>query len=72
MKELVAPRAKTYAYLMDDDSEKKKAEGTKKYVIQRRLTTTIVCLMIKPYYNHNKDLKVIVTKHILKKSIRLR
>ena len=37
MKELVAPRAKTYAYLMDDDSEKKKAKGTKKCVIKRRL-----------------------------------
>ena len=30
--------AKTYAYLMDDDSEKKKAKGTKKYVINRRIT----------------------------------
>ena len=72
MKESVALRAKTYAYLMDADSEKKKAKGTKKYVIKRRLTTTIVCLMIKTYYNHNKDLKVIVIKYILKKSIRLR
>ena len=30
MKEFCVPRAKTYAYLMDDDSEKKKAKGTKK------------------------------------------
>ena len=30
-------RAKTYAYLMDDDSEHKKAKGTKKCVIKRRL-----------------------------------
>ena len=37
MKEFVALRAKTYAYLMDDDSEKKKAKGTKKCVIKRRL-----------------------------------
>ena len=29
MKEFVALRAKTYAYLMDDDSEKKKVKGTK-------------------------------------------
>ena len=29
-------RAKTYAYLMDDDSEEKKAEGTKKCVTRRR------------------------------------
>ena len=32
MKEFCALRAKTYAYLMDDDSEKKKAKGTKKCV----------------------------------------
>ena len=37
MKEFCALRAKTYAYLMDDDSEKKKAKGIKKYVIKRRL-----------------------------------
>ena len=37
MKEFVALRAKTYAYLMDDHSEKKKAKGTKKCVIKRRL-----------------------------------
>ena len=37
MKEFVALRAKTYAYLMDDDSEKKKAKGTKKCVIKRGL-----------------------------------
>ena len=30
MKELLALRAKTYSYLMDDDSEHKKAKGTKK------------------------------------------
>ena len=32
MKEFCALRAKTYAYLIDDDSEKKKAKGTKKCV----------------------------------------
>ena len=37
MKEFVALRAKTYSYLMDDDSEHKKAKGTKKCVIKRRL-----------------------------------
>ena len=37
MKELVTLRAKTYAYLMDDDSEKKKAKGTKESVIKREL-----------------------------------
>ena len=30
MKEFVGLRAKTWAYLMDDDSERKKAKGTKK------------------------------------------
>ena len=29
MKEFCALRAKTYTYLMDDDSEKKKAKGIK-------------------------------------------
>ena len=37
MKECCAPRAKTYAYLMDDDIEKKKAKGTKKCIIKRRI-----------------------------------
>ena len=37
MKEVCALRAKTYVYLMDDDSEKKKAKGRKKCVIKFRL-----------------------------------
>ena len=37
IKEFCALRAKTYAYLMDDDSEKKKAKGTKKCIIKRRI-----------------------------------
>ena len=37
MKKFCAPRAKTYAYLMDDDSEKKKAKGTKKCIIKHRI-----------------------------------
>ena len=36
-KEFCALRAKTYAYLMDDDSEKKKAIGTKKCIIKCRI-----------------------------------
>ena len=35
--EFVGLRAKTYAYLMDDDSEHKKARGTKKCVIKKRI-----------------------------------
>ena len=34
MKKFVGFRAKTYIYLMDDDSEKKKAKGTKKCEIE--------------------------------------
>ena len=37
MTEVVANRAKTYAYLLDDDSEIKKAKGVKRCVIKRRL-----------------------------------
>ena len=37
MIESVGLRAKTYAYLMDDDSEHKKAKGTKKCAIKREL-----------------------------------
>ena len=37
MTEFVALRAKTYSYLMDNDSEHKKPKGTKKWVIKRRL-----------------------------------
>ena len=33
--EFVGLRAKTFAYLMDDDSEHKKVKGTKKFVIKR-------------------------------------
>ena len=37
MKKVCAPRAKTYTYLLDDDTEKKKDKGTKKCVAKRRL-----------------------------------
>ena len=35
MKEFVGLRAKTYSYLIDDDSEHKKVKGTKKCVIKQ-------------------------------------
>ena len=35
LKEFCALRAKTYSYLMGDDSEVKKSKGTKKCVIKR-------------------------------------
>ena len=37
MNEFARPRAKTYAYLMDDNTEHKKAKGTKKCIIKREL-----------------------------------
>ena len=37
MIEFVGIRAKTFAYIMDDDSYHKKAKATKKCVIKRRL-----------------------------------
>ena len=37
MKEFCALKAKTYSYLMDDDSEVKKSKGTKKCVIKREI-----------------------------------
>ena len=37
MKEFCALRAKTYTYLMEDDSEMKKAKGVKRCAIKRRL-----------------------------------
>ena len=37
MKEFCALRAKTYSYLMDDNSEIKKSKVTKKCVIKRKL-----------------------------------
>ena len=37
MKEFRALRAKTYSYLMDDDSEVKKSKGNKKCVIKREI-----------------------------------
>ena len=37
MKEFCLLRAKTYAYLMNDDTKKKKAKGTKKCIIKDRI-----------------------------------
>ena len=37
MKQFAGPRAKAYAYLMDDNTEHKKAKGTKKCIIKREL-----------------------------------
>ena len=53
MKEFVAPRAKTYAYLMDDDSEHKKVKGTKKCVIKMKF-------MFKNYKDCQSNNKIIL------------
>ena len=48
--EFVGLSAKTYVYLMVDDTKHKKAQGTKKCVIKRRLRLKIiktVCLITK-------------------------
>ena len=60
MKEFCTPRAKTYAYLMDDDSEKKKAKGTKKCIIKRRIM-----------YENYKD-SLFKNKTILRSQLRLK
>ena len=53
MKGICGLRAKTYAYLMDDDSEKKKAKGTKKERNKKEESclkiTKIAYLIIKSY-----------------------
>ena len=52
MKEFVALRAKSYSYLMDDDSEHKKSKRNKKVCIKKDLCLKIIkiaCLMIKSY-----------------------
>ena len=47
MKEFVGLRAKTYAYLIGDNTEKKKAKGTKKCVIKRRLILKLYRFLVK-------------------------
>ena len=58
MKEFCALRAKTWAYLLDDDIEHKKGKGTKKSVIKRGLRV--------------KDYKDCLFKIILKSQQRLK
>ena len=70
MREFVALRAKTYAYLMDDDSEKRKAKVTKKYVIKSGLMfkNYADCLFNdKTILKSQQRFKVIVTMYILNK-----
>ena len=83
MTKLCALRAKTYSFLIndftDDDYENnrivnKKAKGTKKYVVKREILFNNYLdsfLRIKYCIDHKKDLEVIITKCIQKKSIKL-
>ena len=63
MVEVVAPRPKTWAYLMDDGSEHEKAKGTNKAVIKQELMFENYKDSLfneKPYLKNNKDLKPII------------
>ena len=75
MKEFCALRAKTYSYLMDDNSEVKKSKGTKKCVIKRELMFENYkdCLFNGEVIlnSQQKDLKAIIIKCTQKKLIRL-
>ena len=70
--EVVAYRPKAYAYLDDNGNNHKKAKGTKKCVIKQKcMFQKIVCLMIKLFIDHNKDLKAIIMMFTQKKLIKL-
>ena len=60
IKEFCALRAKTYAYLMDDDIETKKAKGVKRCAIKHRLM-----------FENYKD-SLFKNKTILKSQLRLK
>ena len=78
LKEFVGLRAKTYAYLMDDDTEHKKAKGIKKYVIKRELMVKIYtdCLVnnktiLKPQQRLKSDCHNVSTEKINKIALRI-
>ena len=61
--EVVALRPKTYAYLMDDGSKHKKSKGTEKCAMKQKICfkiSKIVCLIMKMFIDHRKDLKAII------------
>ena len=62
MIEFIAPRAKTYAYLMENDKqhkEHKKAKGTKKCVMKREL-------ILENYKNFVLNDETILKKHVFR------
>ena len=76
MKEFVGLRAKTYAYLMDNDIEHKKAKGTKKCIIKRELLFKIYenCLfndkiILKSQQRFKSDFHNVYTEQINKISL---
>ena len=74
MIEFVGLRAKTYAYLMDDDTQHKKTKGTKKCIIKRELMfkNDDDCLSNKKIILKSQQrFKVITAMYIMNKSIRL-
>ena len=69
-------RAKTYAYLMDDDSEKKKAKGTRKCIIERRLRFVNYAeslfknnTILRSHLRFKSDLHIVYTKKANKTAI---
>ena len=75
MKKFVALRAKTYAYLMDDDNEHKKAKGTTKSVIKRgHMLENYKDYLLndKIILQSKQRFKVTIIMYTLNKSIRLR
>ena len=83
MTKFCALRAKAYSFLIndftDDDYEKnrivnKKAKATKNVLLREKSYLIIIlihCLKIKYFIDHKKDLEVIITNCIQKKSIKL-
>ena len=76
IKEFCAPRAKTYAYLMDDDIVNKKPKGTKKYIIKRRIrfeyyTDSVFkkITKLKSQLRFKSDLHIVYTEEINKIAI---
>ena len=73
MKEFCVPRAKTYAYLMDDDSEKKKAKGTKKCIIKHIIKFEDLLFnnntILKSQLRFKSDLHIVYTEEVNKIAI---
>ena len=76
MKLFCVPRAKTYAYLMDDDSEKEKAKGTRKCIIKHRImfddykdSVFYNNIILRPQLRFKGDLHIVYTEEVNKMAI---